>query len=442
MLGSRWWPSSFIIWGLPLLVACTQPQVTPTPTSTPASVLTPSATPTPTPTLTATPTRPLIQTATITPNLTPTLTSTVTSSPTPTPTAIATPTPTSTASPTATPTPIPAAQAKSTKIWLLNPILDERFVKGEVVTFEATVPGESPVDGSQLLWVSTIDGNLGNGLQLEISNLSVGNHTIELTGHGDELLFSIRVLNDVGNLYESPLAQGEIERVMRDFTINWIDGTGDDEQWAPYESFEFNQESTDPSKVVAIARLDLLRHQRFSEPLPFTKGKTIYEHLKAYTSTINLHLTCGFANAGGGRLNLFRNSNVWDGRQSGTRDNPDACKTPFQNPTLFPFIYQLQLIVHEGRHNEPDDPRHTTCTSWSDPDLSIPRGMDQQLEGGSGYASAATYLMWTYEYALYDPTIVKEQVKSLVINLLNRLCSRPTHSNPKVQAVLDELLSE
>ena len=99
---------------------------------------------------------------------------------------------------------------------------------------------------------------------------------------------------------------------------------------------------------------------------------------------------------------------------------------------LWPYIDSLFLVVHENRHNMPDDPGHTTCHGFGD--------MDQRLEGGSGHAWAAMYLMCVYKYS-YDPISIKNEAKTIATELLkSRFCTNPTHSNPKVQAIIDELI--
>jgi len=316
-----------------------------------------------------------------------------------------------------------------------SPLANERFVRTEVVRFEAVITSDDLLDLSQFRWSSDIDGYLGNGTTLDIVSLSAGEHQIELSGFERNQNISIRVFDDLWELYQAPLAQGEIDRILGDFTFNWKDGGGPNERWQPYFTFEFNQGSTDPSRVVAIAKLDVLRRQRFSEPLPFTKGKTIYDHLRADTNTINLYLDCRPFSAGGGSLNFPRNFSVWDGRFGGTTEDPDACKSPLsKNPTL--WQNRLSIVVHEGRHNEPDDPGHVYCAAWSGGRVS---SRDQQLENGSGFASAAMYSMWVYKYGLYEAPEIRQRALSFAVQLLNGLCSKPTPSNPKIQAILSEL---
>ena len=50
--------------------------------------------------------------------------------------------------------------------------------------------------------------------------------------------------------------------------------------------------------------------------------------------------------------------------------------------------------------------------------------------------------MWIYNYGLYDPEFIKEEAKSWVIMMLNRAAwgTPPTHTNPLVQALIEELL--
>ncbi len=67
--------------------------------------------------------------------------------------------------------------------------------------------------------------------------------------------------------------------------------------------------------------------------------------------------------------------------------------------------------------------------------------MDPSLEGGSGHAWAAIYTMWDYRYGKYDPPAIKEEAEQIATGLLqSRFSSRPAHSSPQVQAVIDELL--
>jgi hypothetical protein len=313
-----------------------------------------------------------------------------------------------------------------------SPLYDERFVCGETVRFKATVTCSLPCDGSQLQWTSDLDGYLGNGTGVSTSGLSVGRHAITVSGYGGSETFPVRVFAHLGDLYLAPPAEGEIQRILSDFTFVWANGTGVDEDWSRYDSFNFDQNSADPSKVVIIAKLDLMRHQRFTEPLPMTNGKTIYDHFRTYVHNIEMRLDCGSNMAWSDWISLSRSSSVWDGRVSGG----DACKTPSTPLLVYPYIYALQLYVHEGRHCEPDDPGHTNCGQ-----VGAAYSKDSQLAGGSGYAWAALYMMWVYKYSLYDPPDIRECAGSQAAQFLRtRFCTIPTHSDPAIQATITELL--
>lgn len=321
---------------------------------------------------------------------------------------------------------------RGTAIWLQSPLSDERFVSGEPALLLAVLTSDRPFDGSQLTWTSNLDGSLGTGPSLEVSMLATGTHQIEVAGYGVSASVSIRIFSDLGTFYQAAPAEGEITRIRNDFTINKVNGTGIDESWAPYSGLTFDQTSPDPTELAVIAKLDVLRHQRFAEPLPFTGGKTIYEHFTTHVHTLHLYLDCRLNSGGGGHIYLARNMSVWDGRLGASPDDPDACKEPFVNFQLFPYVAPLKLLVHEGRHCEPDDPGHSYCDG---------RPKDMTLEGGSGYAQAALYDMWVYKYGLYDPPDIKNHAKSAATSALQGVfCSTPTHSNPLVQTVVDELL--
>ena len=320
---------------------------------------------------------------------------------------------------------------EGTKIGLQSPLETERFIYGEEVYLRALLISEQVVDGSALSWSSNVDGMLGQGMELMVTKLSNGAHTITVTGYGAQSTRLIRIFADLNDFYQSEPAPAEISRIKADFTINWVDGTGQDEQWSTYPEV-FDQQSTDPSKLVIYAKLDVLRHQRFVEPLPFTNINTIYEHFNTYVNRINLSLDCSYNTGGGGQVSLTRNLSVWDGRSSGTSTDPDACKKPFSNPKQNPYVSPLYLLVHEGRHSEQGDPGHIFIDGSQ---------LDPYLENGSGHAWATMYNMWVYKYGTYDPPAIKAKAKQIAKTLLSsRFPVKPTHSNPNVQAIIDELL--
>jgi hypothetical protein len=319
-----------------------------------------------------------------------------------------------------------------TQILIASPKSDESFIKGEVIKLNAAVISNERTSKSQLVWTSNIDGKLGSGSLLKLNNLSVGDHIITASWNGTKTIVQIVIFQDLWDLYQSRISLHEISAIMHDFGINWIDDSVSGETWKMYDPPKFDQTSTDPSRLVFIAKLRVLKHQQFDEPLPFTAGKTIYAHLAKYTKKINLRLDCDFNRGGGGALSLNRGVSVWDARSSATASDPNACKKPFASHVLWLYIDSLYLLVHENRHNMPDDPGHTTCHGSGN--------MDQRLEGGSGHAWAAMYLMWVYKYS-DDPLSIKNEAKTVAAEILkSRFCSKPSHSNPKVQAIIDELI--
>jgi hypothetical protein len=63
---------------------------------------------------------------------------------------------------------------------ITSPISGTIFVISQTVTFQANAydPDSGSMDGEQIVWFSTIDGEIGNGDLLSLSDLSAGEHTI------------------------------------------------------------------------------------------------------------------------------------------------------------------------------------------------------------------------------------------------------------------------
>lgn len=82
---------------------------------------------------------------------------------------------------------------------ILSPAKDEAFVKGETVYLEAIAydadTGEVPEE--MVSWTSSIDGPLGTGLELEVSRLSPGDHTLTLTVKDDAGLDAVSVTTQI-----------------------------------------------------------------------------------------------------------------------------------------------------------------------------------------------------------------------------------------------------
>lgn len=310
-----------------------------------------------------------------------------------------------------------------------TPLPDERFIAGETLSLNASLKGRH-ADPSQIVWTADHTQVLGHGPEVRTSGLSAGRHEITAALGDETQNVSIRVFGDLGELYQAIPSQSEVDRILKAFSFRFIDGSQPDEKWSLYNPPRFDQSSLQPSKLVILYRLDAMRHEAFSEPLPFGDGLPLYDHFRKYVNTIELRLDCVSSHGGGRAVSIGRLGSTWWNLYSGSA----GCKVPGGNPPpLAGYVDPLYLLVHEGRHSEPGDPGHTTCRNEGN--------MDAALDHGSGHAWAALYLMWVYKYGLYDPPAIKEEAKTTAISLLRgRLCSSPASSNPRVQAIIDELL--
>jgi hypothetical protein len=316
---------------------------------------------------------------------------------------------------------------RGTQLVVQSPLPGERFVVNEPLNLQALVSSHVPVNGLLPHWTSTTAGALGSGGNVHLTGLPLGNQDIQASGLSLSPTVSVRVFTDLWALYQAEPSPAEYARINAAFNFSYLDGTLPDEMWSAYDPPAFDQTSISPSKLVVLARLDVMRHQAFSQPLPFGDTLTVYDHFRKYVANVNLRLDCNFADGGGGTVELNRlGSEWWNYEQT-------DCKNPVSNPPLAPYVDPLYLLVHEGRHNEPGDPGHTTCNGQTN--------MDATLDNGSGHAWAALYTMWVYKYGLYDPPAMKQEAKAVATSLLKtRFCTTPTSTNPAVQAIVTELL--
>jgi len=316
------------------------------------------------------------------------------------------------------------AQDSDIDIKINSPLPNERFVAGESVSFKA-IAGHGHPDLSQMVWTSDIAGELGRGAELQISTLGPGNHRITARLGTLTQQVTIREFKDLAELYRAIPAHAEVERILKTFSFRWIDGNLTDEKWQPYDPPVFEPTSYQPNKLPVVARLDALRHQIFSEPLPFGDSLSIYEHVRKNVKNLDMRLDCGSSSGGNGTISLNRFSSQW------WNTYRDSCKVP-SPPNQPPASYLFYIVVHEGRHSERGDPGHTSCQGKGN--------MDPDLDHGSGHAWAALYAMWIYKYGIYDSPEVKKEARGVAYTLLrSRFCSPPHSSNPKIQAIVDEL---
>jgi len=83
-------------------------------------------------------------------------------------------------------------------VTITSPDNGTTFTEGDVITFqgEATDPEDGALSGFSLVWISSINGQIGAGKSLNISTLSVGTHTITMTAtdsDGDSPSASINI---------------------------------------------------------------------------------------------------------------------------------------------------------------------------------------------------------------------------------------------------------
>jgi hypothetical protein len=51
--------------------------------------------------------------------------------------------------------------------------------------------------------------------------------------------------------------------------------------------------------------------------------------------------------------------------------------------------------------------------------------------------------MWVYKYGLFDTQATKNEAKSIAVSLIEtRFPAKPTHSDQRVQAILNELIPQ
>jgi hypothetical protein len=322
---------------------------------------------------------------------------------------------------------VSSTQRQTPRIEIERPLPDERFVKREPVTFRASFRGVDSAEQARAVWSSSVSGELGRGAAIEVGNLPAGPQEVTVRLDGVSRSVRIRAFDDLLQLYRAKPADAELERVRKEFSFTWQDGSEPDERWALYEPPIFALESPRPSKTVLLARLDALRHQAFDEPLLFGDGLTLFEHLRRYVRRFVVRLDCGIASGGGGTVSLPRHASIWYASTGNCRE-----VLPGQEP--LGYEGPLALILHEVRHNQPGDPRHRACRGHP--------GLDSTLDNGSGFAWSALYFMWVYKYGSYDPPAVKDRARQAARSVLQHsFCSAPSSANPKVQAVIEEILA-
>jgi hypothetical protein len=233
-----------------------------------------------------------------------------------------------------------------------------------------------------------------------------------------------QVLN-LDSLYISKPSDSERDNIIKTFNITLKDGDESYAKWSLYDPYYFNPNSTNPSVYSLVNSLRVIRDQKFSEPLPFTEN--MYQYLLSHYQYggIELSLRKGYNYGGGNWTYLNANAAFWDGRGS----DPF---TPYPTFSVYPYTYKVQLLLHETRHSDSDDPGH-------DPNVA---GYDTRFSTEGAYARDAIYNMWIYKYGINNNKLFKSASAAEAVNILmNRFVEMPpTHPNQKVQKLIDELM--
>jgi len=259
-------------------------------------------------------------------------------------------------------------------------------------------------------------------------------YTVTLTAANDALVsppsdpvsFRHLPVSDLDALFRSRPSDAERDQILQMFHITLVDGPTDLGKWSQCDPYRFDPTGTLPSVYPLVNSLRVIREQTFTEPLPWTRN--LYAYLLDHFTKggIELRLDNGFNYGGGHHISLNANATFWDGRTSA---DPF---TPFPNFQIFPWKYRTPLIVHETRHCDADDPGHSP----------VEGGKDQRFAENGAYVYDTIYKMWIYKYGLNTAAVDRAGLGSEAgAELLSRFVEQPpTHVDPKVQALIDELM--
>lgn|GEM_PF-6629025 len=229
-------------------------------------------------------------------------------------------------------------------------------------------------------------------------------------------------MQNLDSLYTSPATETELNTIVSNFNIHLLDGTDSLARWSLYNPYLFDPSSPDPSIYPLVNDLRVMREEVFNAPLPIDDNNT-YRTVRNCVKNGGINLMLGdYVNAGSGYINLSAAFSFWGSRLSSDLYKPSAC-------SLYPFVYRTQVIVHEARHLEPDDPGHVQVS------------YDQSLAVEGGYGRACIYLMWIWKHGRNFSAQLRAAAGCEAQSILRgRFIEKPpTHPNPAIQSIVDEL---
>lgn len=250
---------------------------------------------------------------------------------------------------------------------------------------------------------------------------------------GDEKNVPQLSINDI---FTSCPTNQEIQQIEQDFSINFMDPSPRTVSWSNYP-YSCDTQTTNPTRLKVYNTIRYLQKIKFSEPLPFTSGKSLYDFLTLKTATTTTKLTienrleCGIYSMGyNNHLTLGGLFSRWYPVLSGS-NSCERVITPTNDPTLLnDFIYHplfsSELFIHEAQHAITGK-MHTA------------NGNDLTIDEMGGWAAQFYFNAWV---ALYS-TNTDDQTKNLAHNnaafILQTRFTNPCPSDVTLRSVINQI---
>jgi len=147
---------------------------------------------------------------------------------------------------------------------IVVPAQQTRYQYGETVGLggRAVDPEDGALSGSALAWSSDLDGRLGSGSPLAISDMSVGTHTIQMTatdsdGESGSATIEITILpeeNRAPYTPSNPSPSHQATGQSRSVTLSWSGGDPDGGDSVTYDVYFGTDSNPDSGELVSTAR--------------------------------------------------------------------------------------------------------------------------------------------------------------------------------------------